>query len=142
MQKQDDRKALLEALPTMSKPRLRKLWQEQFRSPPKPKLCMVLMRPVLAYRIQEGIYGAGSKLAAYRLVQQYASSDAAKPRYKQGTRIVREWKGEIHEVSVTPDGYEYRGEVYKSLSPIANRITGTRWSGPAFFGTKPRERRK
>ena len=142
MRKADDRKALIEALPTMSKPRLRKLWQELFGSPPKLKLCMVLMRPVLAYRIQEGMYGTGSKPAAHRPVQQYVSSDAAKPRFKQGTRIVREWKGEIHEVAVTPEGYEYRGEIYKSLSPIANRITGTRWSGPAFFGTKPQERRK
>jgi len=141
MQKADDRKALIEGLRTMSKPRLRKLWQEQFGSPPKPRLCMVLMRPVLAYRIQEGMYGTGPKPAANHL-QQYANSDAAKPRYKQGTRIVREWKGEVHEVAVTPEGYEYRGEVYKSLSPIANRITGTRWSGPAFFGTKPQERRK
>jgi hypothetical protein len=138
MPKVNDKKSLIEALPTMSKPRLRKLWQEQFGSPPKPKLCMVLMRPVLAYRIQEGMYGTGSKPAA----QQYANADATKPRFKQGTRIVREWKGEIHEVAVTPEGYEYRGEIYKSLSPIANRITGTRWSGPAFFGTKPQERRK
>jgi|ERR1700722_19931849 len=141
MQKVDDRKALIEALPNMSKPRLRKLWQEQFGSPPKPKLCMVLMRPVLAYRIQEGIYGTGPKPASHHL-QRYAGIDAARPRFKQGTRIVREWKGEIHEVTVTPEGYEYRGEIYKSLSPIANRITGTRWSGPAFFGTKPQERRK
>ena len=141
MAKVDDRKALIEALPTMSKARLRRLWQEQFGSPPKPKLCMVLMRPVLAYRIQERMYGTGSKPATNHL-QKHASSDAAKPRYKQGTRIVREWKGEIHEVAVTSEGYEYRGEIYKSLSPIANRITGTRWSGPAFFGTKPQERGK
>ena len=142
MQKVDDRKALLEALPTMSKLRLRRLWQEQFGSPPKPRLCMVLMRPVLAYRIQEGMYGTGSKPAQLHLLQEYPSSTAAKPRYKQGTRIVREWKGEVHEVAVTAEGYEYRGQVYKSLSPIANRITGTRWSGPTFFGTKPQERRK
>ena len=104
MPKTDERKALIEALPTMSKPRLRKLWQEQFGSPPKPKLCMVLMRPVLAYRIQEGMSGTGLKAAAHRLVQQYASSDAEKLRYKQGTRIVREWKGEVHEDAVTPEG--------------------------------------
>ena len=138
----DDGKDLLEALPTMSKPRLRKLWQEQFGTPPKPKLCMVLMRPVLAYRIQEGIYGAGPKAALHQHIPKHTISDAAKPRYKQGTRIVREWKGKVHEVAVTPEGYEYRGEIYKSLSPIANRITGTRWSGPVFFGTKPQERRK
>lgn len=48
----------------------------------------------------------------------------------------------VHEVAVTPEGYEYRGEIYKGLSPIADRITGTRWSGAAFFGAKPQERRK
>jgi hypothetical protein len=142
MHKVDYRKTLIEALPTMSKRRLRMLWQEQFGSPPKPRLCMVLMRPVLAYRIQERMYGTGSKPVDQRLIHQYANAGTAKPRYKQGTRIVREWKGKVYEVAVTPEGYEYRGETYKSLSPIANRITGTRWSGPAFFGTKPRERKK
>ena len=63
----------------------------------------------------------------------------ASSRFKVGTRIVREWKGKTHEVTITPDGYCYNGEVYKSLSPIANLITGSRWSGPAFFGTKLKE---
>jgi hypothetical protein len=89
---------------------------------------MVLMRPVLAYRIQEAMCGAGSKLAANQL-QKNGSPDVAKPRFKQGTRIVREGKGEVHEVAVTSDGYEYGGEIYKSLSPTANCIIGTRWSG-------------
>jgi hypothetical protein len=47
-------------------------------------------------------------------------------RRKISRWIAREWKGEVHAVAVTPDGYEYRGEIYKSLSPITNRITGTR----------------
>jgi hypothetical protein len=126
----------------MQKRQLRKLWQEYFGNPPKPRLCVVLMRPVLAYRIQEEMYGAGPSTARHRLYHKFATSDAMKPKFKQGTRIVREWKNEVHEVAVTPDGYEYRGQVYKSLSPIANRITGTRWSGPAFFGTRPQERKK
>jgi Protein of unknown function (DUF2924) len=138
----DDRKALINALSTMSKPRLRRLWQEQFGSAPNPRLCVVLMRPVLAYRIQEAIYRSGSRSTERCLLHKYVASNIAKPRYKQGTRIVREWKGKVHEVAVTPEGYEYRGTIYKSLSPIANLITGTRWSGPAFFGTKPQERRK
>jgi hypothetical protein len=49
---------------------------------------------------------------------------------------VREWKGKVHEVLINANGFEYLGETYKSLSPIACRITGTHWSGPAFFGTR------
>ena len=67
------------------------------------------------------------------------ASDANRRRFKTGTKIIREWKGQLHEVAVTAEGYVYKGEVYKSLSPIAFRITGTKWSGPAFFGTKPKE---
>jgi hypothetical protein len=57
-------------------------------------------------------------------------------RFRHGTRIVREWKGKVHEVTITDGGFEYEGETFRSLSPIACRITGTHWSGPAFFGTK------
>ena len=50
---------------------------------------------------------------------------------------LREWKGKVHEVLTTANGFEYGGETYKSLSPIACRITGTHWSGPAFFAPRP-----
>jgi hypothetical protein len=53
---------------------------------------------------------------------------------KEGTRLRRVWKGEVHEVVVTKHGFEYCGASYKSLSIIARQITQTRWSGPAFFG--------
>jgi hypothetical protein len=62
--------------------------------------------------------------------------NGGRQRFKSGTRLVREWKGKVHEVTITADGFDYEGEAYKSLSPIACRITGTHWSGPAFFGTK------
>lgn len=52
-----------------------------------------------------------------------------------GTRLLREWGGALHEVTVTDKGYEYRGLIYNSLTAIATEITGTRWSGPRFFGT-------
>jgi hypothetical protein len=65
-----------------------------------------------------------------------ASSHKAPQRFRPGTRIVREWKGIVHEVTISDDGFEYEGKTFKSLSPIACRITGTHWSGPAFFGTK------
>lgn len=56
------------------------------------------------------------------------------PRYKPGTRLIREWQGVTHEVTVEEKGYTWNGEHYRSLSHIARDITGTRWSGPRFFG--------
>ena len=58
-----------------------------------------------------------------------------------GTRLVREWQGRTHTVLVTDTGFEYAGKHYPSLSAIARAITGTRWSGPAFFGLRPRRPR-
>jgi hypothetical protein len=62
------------------------------------------------------------------------------PRIKLGTRLVRQWQGETHEVTLLDSGYAYRGQRYASLSEIARFITGTRWSGPLFFGLKTVER--
>jgi len=56
------------------------------------------------------------------------------PRYKPGTRLIREWQGVTHEVTVEGKGYTWNGTHYRSLSHIARGITGTRWSGPRFFG--------
>ena len=64
-----------------------------------------------------------------------------RPRIKPGTRLVRQWQGRTHIVTTTDDGYEYEGTRYASLSVIARTITGTRWSGPAFFGLPPDRRR-
>jgi hypothetical protein len=99
------------------------------------------MLPILAFRIQELAHG-GLRPEAKAKLQELTSSlssrgrNDARQRFKSGTRLVREWKGKVHEVTITVDGFEYQGEAYKNLSPIACRITGTHWSGPAFFGTK------
>jgi hypothetical protein len=53
-----------------------------------------------------------------------------------GTKLIRSWKGEVHEVLARGNEYVYRGNTYSSLSRIAREITGTRWSGPLFFGVK------
>jgi len=54
-----------------------------------------------------------------------------------GTVLTREYGGAQHDVTVTADGFAYQGKPYRSLSMIAREITGTRWSGPAFFGMRP-----
>jgi hypothetical protein len=59
-------------------------------------------------------------------------------RIKPGTRLIRQWEGKTHQVTVSESGFEYNGEQYKSLSVIARLITGTRWSGSLFFGLKGR----
>ena len=57
-----------------------------------------------------------------------------------GTRLIREWQGVEHLVTVTSDGFDWQGRPYKSLSAIARAITGTRWNGWVFFGLKNHRR--
>ena len=57
---------------------------------------------------------------------------------KTGTTLVRQWRGRAHTVLVCKDGFEYEGQRYRSLSVIAERITGAHWSGPRFFGLTKR----
>jgi hypothetical protein len=61
---------------------------------------------------------------------------SAAPGFKPGTRLIRQWQDQTHVVTVREDGYEYQGSHYQSLSHVARLITGTRWSGPLFFGLK------
>jgi hypothetical protein len=98
------------------------------------------MLPILAFRIQElsqgGLPGPTQVKLTETIGMLRTPSREVPRRSRPGTRIVREWKGKVHEVTITDSGFEYEGETFKSLSPIACRITGTHWSGPAFFGTK------
>jgi Protein of unknown function (DUF2924) len=133
------------ALPGMNKQQLLVIWKENFGKAAPPHLRKQLMVPVLAYRIQEREYGGLSHAARKRL-RELAESFESKPSQKErvitddgaesGSRFVRSWHGEIHEVLVKPAGLEYRGQLYGSLSKIACEITGTRWSGPLFFGLR------
>lgn len=134
---------LIRELPTLSRDRLAELWLENFDRPAAKELRKELMLPVLAFRIQERVYG-GLKPEVRDRLREIAATlrpENRKPgrsQLKPGTRLLREWKGETHEVILAKDGYLYRGEQYKSLSQIASKITGTHWSGPAFFGTRPK----
>ena len=132
---------LLEQLPSLDRTRLLDLWHKSFGRPASQGLRRELMLPILAFRIQELAHG-GLRPEAKAKLQELTSffnpkrRNDARQRFKSGTRLVREWKGKVHEVTITADGFDYEGETYRSLSPIACRITGTHWSGPAFFGTR------
>ena len=75
------------------------------------------------------------------LGREKRKKSAANDRPIAGTRLIREWQGEEHVVTVTSDGFEWQGRPYKSLSAIARAITGTRWNGWVFFGLKSRRAR-
>ncbi len=100
------------------------------------------MIPILAYRMQEQAFGSLGPRTRERLRQLGRGfdegNDPATPalRIRPGTRLVRQWGDRVHLVNVEANGYEYQGIRYQSLSEIARLITGTRWSGPLFFGVK------
>jgi hypothetical protein len=96
---------------------------------------------MLAFELQAAVHGGLSPELKQRL-RAKSGTAAKEPTLPPGTRIVREWRGERHVINVTQDGFEHRGTVYDSLSEIARSITGTRWSGPRFFGLIPPQTKK
>lgn len=131
------------ALPSLNRAQLLTIWAENFSKDPPPNLRKELMVPILAYRMQEKEFGGLSHAARRQLRNVATSLKTEKPSKERsdsdpqtGTRLLRMWHGEIHEVIATGSGYLYRGKTYSSLSKIAREITGTRWSGPLFFGVR------
>ena len=129
------------ALAGLDLPALRTRWRALYRTDPPVRMSRELMLQALAYRIQEQVHGGLSRSARTRLTavgrggSSRSNRSVVQRKAKPGTRLLREWQGRTHEVLVTIDGrFEYRGTVYRSLSAVARAITGTRWSGPAFFG--------
>lgn len=127
----------------LDKVALSDLWRQLFDASPHVRLRRDLMIPILAYRIQEKTLGplkARTRMRLRQLSEGFARDPelplTSRPALKTGTRLVREWRDEVHMVNVEANGYEYKGGRYKSLSQIARLITGTRWSGPLFFGIK------
>jgi hypothetical protein len=104
-----------------------------------PRISHDLLVLGLGYRLQEIEHGGLGK-ATRRKLQTIAKGlrqtgrVGATPSLKPGARLLREWRGRTHTVTVTEDGFEYAGTSYPSLTKIANKITGGHWSGPRFFG--------
>ncbi len=120
----------------MTSHKLREEWRRIHRNTP-PRLPIDLMRLALAYELQhkrEGGLSRGVKAQLRRTPS--ANVSAALPALKPGACLVREWHGKTHSVAVTDDTYLYEGKSYRSLSAIAYEITGTKWSGPRFFGVR------
>lgn len=133
-----DLDAELTALETMPLDELRVAWTRHVRTT-TPKVSSGLLRLALAHHLQSKAMGGVTK-AMQRKLQEIAGGQTS-VGVNAGTRLVREWRGKVHLVTVSDDGhYRWRERDWNSLSEIAREITGTRWSGPAFFGTKPRKK--
>ncbi len=122
---------------------LRARWERAHKHPAPKRASRDLLLRALAYHIQERVEGGLSKAALKRLAHlaDPKGNDGrpprpVPPRLRPGTRLVREGGGVVHQVTVGEDGFDYRGARYAGLSRIAREITGTRWSGPLFFGLR------
>ena len=119
---------------------LRVAWRELHRTGPPQGLSRDLLIRALAHRLQEQTHG-GTSRAQQRRLQTLArefekGSGSSYPgiALRTGMTLVRQWRGRAHTVLIREDGFEYDGQRYRSLTVIAEKITGAHWSGPRFFG--------
>ena len=111
---------------------------------PPQGLSRDLLIRALANQLQERTHGGASRALRRRLQTLAGEFDRGGASFdpgvvvKIGTTLVRQWRGRTHKVLVCEDGFEFEGQRYRSLSMIAERITGAHWSGPRFFGLTKR----
>lgn len=123
---------------------LRRLWVEAYGIEPLSRISRELLVRAVAFCLQEEKEGGLSRSTIRELDRAAANLGqsgrtgigAASVSLRTGTRLVREWQGRVHEVIVLEEDYLWQGERFRSLSKIAQLITGARWSGPRFFGTR------
>ena len=122
---------------------LRQRWRVLYRTEAPVRIGHALLLQAVAYRLQERVLG-GLKSSTRRLLERAAEdkvdrrppTEAPATRVAPGSVLIREWHGVSHRVTVLGDGVLLRGARYRSLSEVARKITGTRWSGPRFFGLR------
>lgn len=133
----------LAGLPHLDRWELLERWRVLYGTAPPSHISRPILVRAIAYRMQEQVFG-GLKPATRRLLQRVAEEIRAgkpitsvqSPTLKPGTRLLREWNRTTHEVIVLEDGVLFRGKHHRSLSEVARLITGSRWSGPRFFGLR------
>ena len=133
----------LSAISSLSRAELIARWVSAHGRPPPKGFSRRLLEYSAAYRLQVKAFGGLKPNARRKLRQETApgvsQASAAigsrkSDRLSPGARLVREWHGRTYTVEVIEGGFRCDGETYTSLSQIAHAITGTRWSGPRFFG--------
>ena len=136
--------AQLAALRKMSVVELKQRWETLFGTP-APNNSRSYLEVRLGNRIQELMLGGLSRdtrRVLDLLVKELEGKNTRKaimtdPRKPiPGTRLLREWDGAEHSVTVLRDGFDWQGRKFKSLSAVARAITGTQWNGYRFFGLR------
>jgi hypothetical protein len=139
----------LAALQKMPFSELQDKWRDLYGVEP-PHFKSSFLRKRLAFRIQELFYGGLDESTRNRLDEIADSLEDRKPKTTveidgqilPGTRFVREWKGKLYETIVREDGFEYNGQMFRSLSAIATAITGTQWNGRKWWGLPSKKHKK
>lgn len=131
---EDELAALADLAPT----HLREKWAA-VTGRPLPRVSPNLLRLALAWELQAKVHGGLSRRTSQKLTQ-LAGARTTTRDVQPGMRLVREWNGKLHVVTVGEDNIvRWNDKEWNSLSEVARAITGTRWSGPAFFGLKTRK---
>ena len=131
----------INSLRRMSREQLKDRWRALYKAAPPAAFTPDLLARGIAWKLQErvlgglsqevkasiGVVGAGERERPER-------RSASRPTLRPGNRLVRRWRGRTYVVEATETGLSYDGASFGSLSEIATKITGTRWSGPKFFG--------
>jgi len=130
----DTLEAEVRALEALDLEALRSVWRQRFGPPPKLR-SVELLRLMLAWRIQARAQG-GLDPAVRRAIDRRGPTERQGRHLGLGAVLRRDWQGQTIEVVVEERGFRHAGKLFSSLSAIAEAVTGTRWSGPRFFGLK------
>ncbi|MEZ5690011.1 MAG: DUF2924 domain-containing protein [Caenibius sp.] len=131
----------LAGLATLSLAQLRDKWAGMTDAP-VPRVSAGLLRHAIAYELQARVHGDLSRRTRQKL-DQLAGGLTTTRDAAPGMRLMREWNGALHVVTIEEDGaIIWNDRTWTSLSSVARAITGTRWSGPAFFGLKQRQQQR
>jgi hypothetical protein len=123
-------------IPSLALDALRRRWRVIFGRTPPAGLSKGLLGRMIACRLQEQAFGGLDRESLTFLQGLARHGGSPRRQLKPGTVLVRDYKGQCHTVTVTPDGFDWQGTTYASLSAIARAITGTAWSGPRFFALR------
>ncbi|MBK6801975.1 MAG: DUF2924 domain-containing protein [Novosphingobium sp.] len=136
----------LARLTDLSGEELKAEWARRYGAP-APALSPDLLRLGIGYKLQEAKLGGisrGTRTLLRQAAARGGEGEKAKPlprKLTPGTRLVRDWHGIGHTVTVLESGFEYDGRHWKSLTAIAKAITGNQWNGPLFFGLAERKKK-
>ena len=124
----------ISAIQAASREDLKRRWGEVIGMVPPSRISQSTMADILMCEAQWKASGQSRAAVLRKLKQVISTGDSKNPIANSGARLVREWNGREHAVDVTVEGYIWNGRTWRSLSAIAKEITGTKWSGPRFFG--------